>query len=164
MLGKLFRFLSFCEAINIDKIHVDGAIWAVNYLKMHRIIPSALKNELDAEGANVFTVRMLSEKVSSFKALEILSTAPFSLFFEPPSMDDRIVNQYALFSVMSSPHAILDSWLLNHPEIWRKIIIPAKLKWEVRDKLDQVNITERVLFPGLDGLSKWLKRHYSPRS
>lgn len=149
---------------NIEKIHLDGAIWAVNYLKLHRIIPPELKNELDSEGANVFTVKMLSEKVGSFKELEDLSECPFALFFEPPSMDDRIVNQYALFSVMSNPHAIFDEWLVNHPEIWRKIIIPAELKWEIRDKLDQANITERVLFPGLDGLSKWLKRHYSPRS
>lgn len=149
---------------NIEKVHIDGAIWAVNYLKLHRLIPAELKNELDSEGANVFTVKMLSEGVASFRELENLSKSAFALFFEPPSMDDRIANQYALFSVMSNPHSTFDSWLNEHPEIWRKIIIPAELKWEIRDKLDQANITERVLFPGLDGLSKWLKRHYSPRT
>ena len=51
-----------------------------------------------------------------------------------------------------------------HPDLCRRIVVPAELKWEVRDKLDQANINERTLFPGLDGLSRWLERYYTPKS
>jgi hypothetical protein len=88
---------------------------------------------------------------------------PCVVFFEPPSLDDRIVNQAALFSFMSSSALQLDQWLETRGRaIARRIIIPASLKWEVRDKLDMANITERVIYPGVDGLSAWLKRYYSP--
>ena len=73
------------------------------------------------------------------------------------------LNQFALFSLMSHPEASLDEWIRTHPEHSLQIVIPAELKWEIRDKLDQANITERVLFPGLDGLSQWLKRYFTTR-
>ena len=148
---------------NLEKFHTDGVIWAVNYYKAHQLLPARLKKALEQEGANVFTVGMLSREAPSLNELVAMQGEPFTIFFEPPSIDDRILNQFAFFSIMSDPTARLDQWLAEHPDIWRRIVIPADLKWELRDKLDQANITERVLFPGLDGLSCWLKRQYSPK-
>ena len=62
----------------------------------------------------------------------------------------------------SDPAAVFDTWLQERPELWRRVVVPAALKWEIRDKLDQANINERVLLPGLDGLSRWLTRYYTP--
>ncbi|MFW5942947.1 MAG: FRG domain-containing protein [Chloroflexota bacterium] len=146
-----------------DTYDEDSIVWMVNYIKARALLPDRLKAAVEEEGAGVFTVEMLGQVVDSLPALDALSDSLFVVFFEPPSLDDRIVNQYALFSLMSNPEADLAVWLENHPHLVRKIIIPAGLKWEVRDKLDQANITERVLFPGLDGLSQWLKRQYSAR-
>lgn len=157
-----FVAMHFATA-DIDAFNVDGVIWAVNYVKTHNILPEKLSRKLEEEGANVFTVEMLFESIKSLTELEDLSSHPFILFFEPPSIDDRIVNQFAFFSMSSDSRVVLNSWLEDKMDFWRKIVIPAELKWEIRDKLDQANITERVLFPGLDGLTKWLTRHYSPK-
>jgi hypothetical protein len=73
----------------------------------------------------------------------------------------EFVNQFALFSLPSRASLALETLLESQPDSYACIIIPANLKWEVRDKLDQVNITERVLFPGLDGLCDWLKRYFT---
>ncbi len=141
----------------------DGELWAVNFTEINGRLPQQLREVLDAEGSDVFTGEMLSEVVESLEDLDALSKEPFVVFLEPPSVDDRIVNQAALFSVMSDPRYVLHEWLAEHPRAHRRIIIPAGIKWEIRDKLDQVNVNERVLFPGLDGLGRWLKRYYTER-
>jgi hypothetical protein len=138
----------------------DGAILCLDYTRARCHLPAELRAILDAEDADVFTVEMLSQAGDTLDQLDQLTRDPFLVFLEPPSIDDRIVNQYALFSLMSSPTAELDCWTAEHPELCRRIVIPADLKWEVRDKLDQANVSERVLFPGLDGLTSWLKRYY----
>ena len=148
---------------DLQAYHQDGIIWALNYVKAAEHLPDALRDALRDEGSNVFTSELLAPVTDSLRNLESLQAEPFVLFLEPPSLDARIVHQYALFSLMSSGQSVLHEWLARHPELYFRIIIPAALKWEVRDKLDQANITERVLLPGLGGLSRWLHRHYAPR-
>lgn len=141
-----------------------GLIWCVDFVQAANFLPRKFIDVLEREWATAFTVQMLADVAENLQDFDSMSTQDFVVFFEPPSLDDRVVNQYALFSVMSSPKARLDDWLNQRPDLVRQIVIPASLKWEVRDKLDQANITERMIYPGLDGLSRWLKRHYSPRN
>jgi hypothetical protein len=141
----------------------DGVVWALDYVRARDLLPDELRDVLEHEGANVFTPELLTRAAPGLRELDRLADEPFCVFLEPPSLDDRIVNQYALFSLLSDPTASLDDWLDGHVELGKKVVIPAELKWEIRDKLDQANITERVLFPGLDGLTAWLTRYYRPR-
>jgi hypothetical protein len=140
----------------------DGVISVVDYVAAKDLLPHALKDILDAEGAHVFTTDMLDRAATSLEAFDRLK-GEFVVFLEPPSFDDRIVNQHALFSLTPS-HVRYPEIADAHEAMTRRIVVPHRLKWEVRDKLDQANITERVLFPGLDGLSRWLERYYTPRA
>ncbi|HKP19847.1 MAG TPA: FRG domain-containing protein [Gaiellaceae bacterium] len=154
--------LHFATA-NLAHATHDAAVWMVDHVQAHRLLPDPLRGRVvEGEGAIVFTTELLGDAVPDLPDLARFGE-DFVLFVEPPSFDERIVNQYALFSLTSRPDLSLDEWLEDHPKLWRKVVIPAELKWEVRDKLDQANVTERVLFPGLDGLSAWLARHYLPR-
>jgi hypothetical protein len=140
----------------------DGLIWMVDFVQTNRFLPKKLRSALEDEGMNAMSANLLANVAPTLGDFDGLGEN-FVVFFEPPALDERIVNQYALFSLMPSPEARMDEWLDDHPELARRIVLPAELKWEVRDKLDQANITERVLFPGLDGLATWLKRYFSPR-
>jgi len=153
--------LHFATA-NLGDMNVDGSVWMMNFVDANRLLPARLKRILRHEGSDTATVDMLNV-FRSLREFDRAARKPFVVFLEPPSLDPRIVNQLALFSLMSSPAATLDVWLAGRPEVARRVIVPAALKWEVRDKLDQANINERVLFPGLDGLSRWLTRYYWPK-
>ena len=151
--------LHFATA-DFNKYHQDGMIWAVNYVDSKSYLPDQLTRVIEEEGSHIFTAEMLEKVASNIPQLGELKKGDYTIFFEPPSIDDRIVNQYAVFSMMSNPNIIISDWLAGKEIRHFKIVIPAALKWEIRDKLDQSNINERVLFPGLDGLATWLKRHY----
>lgn len=143
----------------------DGAIWAVDVVKAIDYLPAEFQATLKVESAFLFSIEMLDRLVSSLSDFDALSKkGEFVLFFEPPSLDARIINQGAIMSVMPGAHLDLRNFLTQRASanLYHRIIIPKRVKWEIRDKLDQDNVTERMLFPGLDGLSRWLKRYYGP--
>lgn len=148
--------------VNQTEWNNDAMIWCVDCIRIKNYLPTKLQRLLKREDSDVLTVEMLDEEAPTLAALERLSRKPFIAFFEPPSLDDRIINQAALLSVSSRADLSVSRWLYGHKGLFHRIVIPAKLKQEIRDKLDQANINERILFPGLDGLSLWLTRYYSP--
>src|SRR5438309_572642 len=112
----------------------DGVVWAVDYVRANALLPQVLKDVAARECAGVFTADMLAEAADSLPKFDELGKGePFVVFLEPPSLDARIVNQFALFSLMSSPTARLDQWLERHPDLYRRLVVPKELKWEVRD-------------------------------
>jgi len=37
-----------------------------------------------------------------------------------------------------------------------RYIIRKEIRWNVQDMLDQFNVNDRIIYPGLDGIYKWL--------
>ena len=85
------------------------------------------------------------------------------LMIEPPSVDVRIVNQYSFFSVIPNDMKDIEGFLDSHTDKTVRYIIKKDIRWQIRDMLDHQNVSERIVYPGLDGLSRWLGRHYYVR-
>ncbi len=139
----------------------DGAIIVADIEVINRLLPPALRELLVNGGANVFSQDMLDRAAPTLDKLKSLSDEPFGLFFEPASTVSRIENQYALFS-LSSDAGVMINHLPGAESAFTRIVIPREVKLEIRDKLDYINISERMLYPGLDGVCRWIARRYAP--
>jgi len=148
--------------VDAEDFDREGVVWCFNHQHSNEFLPSPLRQVLRQEGADVFTAEMLESVATRLDEFDRLAEQPFVLLLEPPSLDMRIANQFALFSVISNANIGLQSWLERHPEAAREIVIPAAAKPEIRDKLDQAGITERLIYPGPDGIARWLGRYYRP--
>src|SRR5262249_40430787 len=109
-----------------SRYNEDGAIWCVDVTRIHRTVPATIPQILDTKRAFVFSVEMLPHiaTLEGFDALK--AKEDFALFFEPPSLDGRIVNQAAMLSMMPGPELDMKAYLESHPSLYRKIIIPKK--------------------------------------
>lgn len=141
----------------------DGAIWCVHAGILRDINAMSIASLRGI--AWVYDTRLLKNSFTDLEALDSSSSSgDLMLLWEPPSLDLRIPSQSGLLSIMNSGAASQSAFLRTHsqthPDLVLRIVISAAMKSEARDMLDQNNISERSLFPGLPGLCAWLKRYY----
>jgi hypothetical protein len=144
----------------------DGAIWCIHAGILRDINQSHPRAGSLHEVAWVYDTRLLERSFDGLDALDSSADkGDLLLLWEPPSLDQRIAVQHGLLSIMNSgtgsQNAFLQEHFTRYPDFVRRVVIAAAMKSEVRDMLDQNNVNERALFPGLPGLCSWLKRYYS---
>src|SRR3954471_12617331 len=72
----------------------DAVLWAVDCAAAHRALPAVLRETLEEEGSLVFTTEQLALLAPDVQDLDGLAEdGPFALFFEPPTLNDRIASQ-----------------------------------------------------------------------
>jgi hypothetical protein len=144
----------------------DGVIWCLHAGILRDVNAQNNSQAASLRGiAWVYDTRLLED---SFKDLDDLDLSypegELMLLWEPPSLDSRIATQSGLLSIMNDGTASQDAFLQTHcavfPDLIVRIVISAAMKSEAREMLDQNNISERTLYPGLPGLCLWLKRYY----
>lgn len=141
----------------------NSVLWQIDILEMNRLLPERYRKKLADENAYLFTLDMLNQLVSDLKTYDADMQDNSMILLEPPSLDQRIINQYSYFTIVPQRIDSLEMFLDDKTFNTKKYVIDKKIKWKIRDMLDQLNINERIIFPGLDGLSEWIKRHYFVR-
>jgi len=150
---------------NLDKLgERDCVVWRIDLRDLNRNLPPKYQQYLANKDTFVFSLDSLAELAPDIDQYDRDMGDQALVCFEPPSVDQRIVNQYSFFSAIPSGITDLEAFLEAHTENTVKYVIHKSLRWELRDILDQLNINERMIHPGTAGIAKWLARHYYVKS
>ncbi|MCR5100177.1 MAG: FRG domain-containing protein [Butyrivibrio sp.] len=138
----------------------DCAIWEIDIVEINKLLPTEYAAHLNKHSAFLFTLEILQQENISLDKYDKDMGADSLIFIEPPTIDQRIMNQFAYFAVIPQQMPDIETFLDRYTNNSRKYIISKDIKWEMREMLDKLNTNERIVYPGVDGLCKWLSRHY----
>ena len=138
----------------------DCMVWRIDMNEQINHLPEKYRHLIGREQTTLFSVEMLNKLAGSLEEYDEDMGDHSMVIIEPPSTNNRIIMQYSFFSVIPTGMTDIEKFLDDYTNNTVKYVIDAKLRWRVRDMLDSLNISERLLYPGLDGLSKWVARHY----
>ena len=138
----------------------DCVVWRIDMNEQIEHLPEKYRLAVGREQTTLFSVEMLTKITDSLYQYDEDMGDRSMVIIEPPSTNDRIIMQYSFFSVIPMGMTDIEGFLNEHTQNTVKYVIDKQLRWRVRDMLDSLNISERLLYPGLEGLSKWIARHY----
>ena len=138
----------------------DCVVWRIDMNELIDHLPEKYRMAVGREQTTLFSVEMLTKITDSLYQYDEDMGDRSMVIIEPPSTNDRIIMQYSFFSVIPMGMTDIEGFLNAHTRNTVKYVIDRQLRWRVRDMLDSLNISERLLYPGLEGLSKWIARHY----
>jgi hypothetical protein len=148
-----------CEKCN-GSLEPDGIIWCVSRTKTRERLSGHLLTLLENLGTLQFDIETLRKRFPVIGELEDVDNRDNLIWFEPPTMDSRIENQFAYFSLMPGVDMDTQQWIERCADGFTKIKIKGHLKKYIRKRLYQMNITDRTIYPGLEGIAKWQKAYY----
>jgi hypothetical protein len=118
----------------------DGMLWIANFAEVTVYGEKQLAN--------------IGMNIGDFLKLIIDSNAPEILLFATSyNTNERIEAQQGRFSVCTNPLSDHAS-VLTYAKALYQIQIPLELKPFIMTELNQMNITAKTLFPGIDGLGR----------
>ncbi|MBR4528675.1 MAG: FRG domain-containing protein [Lachnospiraceae bacterium] len=138
----------------------DCVVWRMDVNELHRMLPERYRAVEKKSRTTVFSVETLQEACGSLEQYDADMAGKAMVVIEPPSVDPRIANQYSFFSVIPDDMTDIEGFLDSSTDQTVRYLIRKELRWQIRDFLDHQNINERLLYPGLDGIARWLGRHY----
>ncbi|MBQ7446173.1 MAG: FRG domain-containing protein [Clostridia bacterium] len=138
----------------------DCAVWRIDMTEIHSLLPPRYQKALSESTTSIFSVKTLSSVTESLEQYDMDMRGDSMVVVEPPSIEQRIVNQYSFLSIVPMGMPDVEQFLDDKTSNTVKYVIDGKLRWRLRDMLDQLNISERIVYPGLEGLSSWIARHY----
>lgn len=141
----------------------DCEILRIDMAEIHSLLPQKYQSVINESRSKTFSLHMLDSLKISVKEYDEDMKDQSLVIVEPSSIDKRIVSQYSFFAIMPQGIDDFDEFLNQKTDNSVRYIISKDLRWRIADTLDSFNVSERVIYPGLDGLSAWIARHYYVR-
>ena len=157
----------------------DGSFWIVNTANFHRWSrdEDICKDErLKHTRKSIIDHILLNmSSVNPSENEELTKDRP--VLFIPPYIDQRMSAQSSRFMLWGNDDSALDDMgiennemvlcpdgmridTINDQRFWSKLIIPYNCKHSLMRELDLLDINEKSIFPGLDGIGKYVNKYH----